>query len=130
VLFDALGLVQTLRPELCNLARRCFLWICRRLQQNIGARKAQLQTVKNAAYAWRQILFFLALSPRDHVEEFSLWAMDQLSKQSPNFQTRFKPALEGLALVIRGLALPPGQDEYNGARRFLGWTTEKHWLLS
>ena len=62
VLFDALGLMQALQPELDNLARRCFLWICRRLQRKIDTWKARLQTVKNAAYAWRQMLFFLALS--------------------------------------------------------------------
>lgn len=130
VLFDALGLRQELQMELPNLARRCFQWICRRLQQKSTTWKARLQSVKNAAYAWRQLVFFLALSSGDQVEQFQLWAMDHLGKQTTEFQLRFKPALEGLSLAVQGSALPPVQDQYAGARRFLGWTTEKHWLLS
>jgi hypothetical protein len=132
-LFDGLVLVQAMRPEMVPLARRCFEWICRRLQTKIDAWKAQLQTVKNAAYAWRQMIFFLSLASEEDLETFQLWADEYLGKQPRTFQARFKPALDGLALAAQGIALPPGQQaraSTSGARRFLGWTTEKHWLLS
>jgi hypothetical protein len=99
----------------------------------IDAWKARLQTVKNAAYAWRQMVFFLAIAPQDRIEGFLLWADEYLGKQPSAFQTRFKPALEGLELAAQGISLPAEQqarDGTAGARRFLGWTTEKHWLLS
>ncbi len=48
-------------------------------------------------------------------------------------EVRRWPALEGLALAAQGISLSPEQqarEDRTGARRFLGWTTEKHWLLS
>jgi len=95
--------------------------------------KARLQTVKNAAYAWRQMMFFLAIAPKGRTEAFQLWADEYVGKQPTAFQARFKPAVEGLALAAQGISLPPEQQPREGsagARRFLGWTTEKHWLLS
>jgi len=134
VLFNAFGLVQSLQPELENLAQRCFAWICRRLQQKIDPWKARLQTVKNTAYAWRQMIFFLSLTSKGRIEVFQHWVDEYLGKQPSAFQTRFKPAVHGLALAAKGIDLPPQQtacdESTGGARRFLGWTTEKHWLLS
>jgi hypothetical protein len=134
VLFDALGLARALQPELENLSRRCFAWICRRLQQKIDTWKARLQTVKNTAYAWRQMIFYLSQTSKDRIEMFQHWADAYLGKQTPIFQARFKPALQGLAMAAQGFSLPPEQqaceEAGGGARRFLGWTTEKHWLLS
>jgi hypothetical protein len=130
VLFDALNLGDALQPDLEDLARSCFRWICRRLQQKVDTWKARLHVIKNTAYAWRQMIFFLALLPSDRVETFLSWAMDHLGKQSASFQNRFRPAMEGLVLAARGSALLSGQDERIGARRFLGWTTEHHWLVS
>jgi hypothetical protein len=128
VLFDALGLTETLRPRLRELAGRCFEWVCRRLQQKTEPRKARLRVVKNTAYAWRQMTFFLSLLPEDAVEEFLAWASGYLGEQRPEFQDRFRPALEGLALSVRGLSPEGRAGEEGGSRRFLGWTTEKHWL--
>jgi hypothetical protein len=134
VLFNALGLVQTLQGDFENLARRCFAWICRRQQHKIVPGKARLRMVKNAAYAWRQMVFFLSLGPKDCIDSFQLWAAEHLDKQSPDFQARFRPALVGLSLAVHGVPLRseqlPGAGLTEGARRFVGWTTEKHWLLS
>jgi hypothetical protein len=124
VLFDSLGLTTTLRLHLGDLARRCFAWICRRQQQKIDPWKARLQMVKNTAYGWRQMVFFLALLPADAVEEFLGWASDHLAQQRPEYQMRFRPALEGLSRSARG------QPIAEGTCQFLGWTTQKHWLLA
>jgi hypothetical protein len=132
VLFDALGLGQSLRPLLGELARRCFVWICRRHHQRAASWQARLRMVKNTAYAWRQMVFFLALLPCEEVRELLLWAEQHLSQQRPDFRLRFRPALAGLARATQGL--PPeeraGKDRTGNARLLLGWTTEKHWLLS
>src|SRR4051812_23310909 len=58
VLFEALGLGDALRPRLRGLSERCFTWVCRSLQQKRDPWKAKLQAVKNAAYAFRQMVFF------------------------------------------------------------------------
>ncbi|HLK59940.1 MAG TPA: hypothetical protein VKU00_25490 [Chthonomonadaceae bacterium] len=132
VLFVALGLSERLRSDLDTLAQRCFAWICRRHLQMPPNGKARLQLVKNTAYAWRQMLFFLALESEGTAEAFLAWASDYLSQQPTAFQARFQPAMEGLARALQGL--PPETRTWfgrtNRPRRFLGWTTETHWLLA
>jgi hypothetical protein len=129
VLFDALGLTEVLRPRLREFARNCFEWVCRRLQQKTDPWQARLRTVKNAAYAWRQMVFFLSLLPADGLQEFLAWADGHLEEQRSEFQDRFTPALDGLRLAATGTALE-GEEIATGSRRFLGWTTGKHWLLA
>jgi hypothetical protein len=127
VLFEALGLGETLRPRLRELSERCFAWVCRALQQKRDPWKAKLQAVKNAAYAWRQMVFFLSLLPEDGPVEFLTRAEGHLAKQRPGFRDRFGPAVEGLRLVVAGGTLGATGA---GPKPFLGWTTGKHWLLT
>jgi hypothetical protein len=93
--------------------------------------RPRLQMVKNAAYAWRQMLFFLSVAPAGMRESFLARADSHLGEQSTEFQTRFRPALMGVARALHGLTCEalPSPDEPAGARCFLGWTTERHWLL-
>ncbi|MGW4807146.1 hypothetical protein [Kitasatospora sp. NPDC004272] len=82
-----------------------------------------LATVKNAAFAWRQMVFHLSLcTPQDRRA-----VLDVLVADHP---ARLAPAVAGLALVAAG-----GEFEDDGtagkgsARRLLGWTVGPHWLL-
>jgi hypothetical protein len=61
VLVDGLGLRDALEPRLPELARRCFTWICWRQQLKSADWRSRLHMVKNTAYAWRQMVFFLWL---------------------------------------------------------------------
>ncbi|MBN9121155.1 MAG: hypothetical protein J0I06_18725 [Planctomycetes bacterium] len=130
-LFGALGLMEELGPQLEALALRCFDWIGRRLRQTKGHWKTRLQAVKNAAYAWRQMVFFLAVAPEGTVESFLARAAERLARQPEPVRVRLAPALAGLVRAARGLPVeaPASPEEPSGARRFLGWTTGKHWLL-
>jgi hypothetical protein len=125
VLVGGLRLVETLRPRLEELARRCFKWVCRSQQQKIEGWQARLQMIKNTAYAWRQMVFFLSLLLGDVVWKFFAWASEHLTEQDEAFQKRFAPALNGLMRAAQGRSA----EEPPEGRRFLGWTTEKHWLL-
>jgi hypothetical protein len=129
VLFDALGLTESLRPRLEELALRCFAWVCRRLRQKCAAWQPQLRAIKNAAYAWRQMVFFLAVTPAESVGAFLGRADALLGEQSPHLQGRLRPALVWLARAARGLPVEAPATLEEG-RRFLGWTTERHWLLA
>ncbi|MEW6735998.1 MAG: hypothetical protein AB1489_32185 [Acidobacteriota bacterium] len=129
VLFDGLKLKKILEPALEKMARGCFEWICNRQQQKIDQWKARLQMIKNTAYAWRQMIFFLSLMPNEGVEKFLSWANEHLGKQRPEYQIRFRSVLEGLFLVSKGISLDDQIRHSNEVVRFLGWTTEKHWLL-
>jgi len=113
-----------------DLAVNCFIQICRRNRQMPADWKKRLQMIKNSAYAWRQMILFLALLPQREIVEFYSWASEDLAKQSPELQARLAPAMLGLKRAIDGLPTEASGDE-NGkgeAKRFLGWTTGKHWM--
>jgi hypothetical protein len=132
VLVDSLGLrdhVADLAPE---LAGRAFAWLLHRLRQHPASWKAQLQAVKNAAYAWRQAIYFLSLCEAPAQTEAVARLRDQVRATGEEFQSRFGPVVDGLAHVVAGgrfdvsgMASEPG-----GGRRFLGWSVGPHWILT
>jgi hypothetical protein len=128
VLFDALGLAASL--QLLDLARRCFTWICRRQQMKISAWGPQLQMMKNTAYAWRQMVFYLSLASPEEVETFAEWSAGHLQEQEATFRQRFEPVMAGLRSVIAGDRFASGGVHAgSGGRRFLGWSMGRHWLF-
>jgi hypothetical protein len=65
------------------------------------------------------------LLPTSEVNQFLAWADQHLSQQRAEFQVKFRPAVEGLNRAAAGRSL----EEGNLARRFLGWTKDRHWWL-
>jgi hypothetical protein len=47
-----------------------------------------------------------------------------------DFATRFGPALQGLIVAADGQLILNLAARGSGARRFLGWSKERHWLLT
>ena len=103
VLFAAFDLARVLRPHLRDMAGQCFRWICRRQQAKADQWHARLIMLKNTAYAWRQMVFYLSFLDRDEVRAFVVWSEDNLAAQNPDYAGRFQPALRGLTAAI----LPP-----------------------
>jgi len=127
-LFDALDLAQSL--SLDDLARRTFTWICRRERTRVKDWHAQLTRVKNAAYAWRQMIFFLAHLDAPAVAAFIAFAEAHLKAQGSEVETRLRPALTGLSMVASGGRFgSDGIDAATGGRRLLGWSVGRHWML-
>jgi hypothetical protein len=93
-----------------------------------AAWKSQLQMMKNTAYAWRQMLFFLSVSQAS-VAEFVAWAETHFESQSAAFRARFAPAIRGLRFVGEGGRFDDAGITPDGGRRFLGWATERHWAF-
>jgi hypothetical protein len=128
-LFAALGLGPTLSGRLRSLSEQCLRWIWKR--QISKSWKANLRMVKNSAYAWRQMLFFLSFLDAETISSFVQWTHHEGMKQTAPMGRRVAPALRGLERVVNGGSL--GQQEIGDAseeaRRFLGWTTTRHWLL-
>jgi hypothetical protein len=129
-LFASLDLIDVLRDQLVDLAKLCFRWICKRHQMKTDKWHARLIMVKNTAYAWRQMVFFLALLPDRSVADFLVWAEDHLSDQSEEFRNRFRPALKGLIIAADGGSIDNDSARREGVRRVLGWSKERHWLLT
>ncbi|MFC3500198.1 hypothetical protein ACFOOK_04350 [Micromonospora krabiensis] len=88
-----------------------------------------LATVKDIAYAWRQMIFFMSLpqvgDPAEVVAD--LWR--ELERTAPDVRDRLRPAVAGLAEAAVGERFDA--DGRGGAgRRLLGWTMNGHWLLT
>ncbi len=128
VLFSALGLRSVLDAQLISMAQQCFRWVCRRQQLKMDDFHARLIMLKNTAYAWRQMIFFLSLQP-DRVPEFLQWAAAHLQQQPEAFRARFEAAISGLDLASLGQVPPDEPTGRSRARRFLGWSTQRHWLM-
>jgi len=90
---------------------------------------ARLIILKNTAYAWRQMVFFLALLPKSNVADFLRWAERHFDVQEEEFRNRFRPALQGLVFAAEGSSIDSGSARHPDARQFLGWSKTKHWLL-
>jgi hypothetical protein len=128
-LFSELGLQESLRPHLHDMARRCFEWVCRRLQVNDPNWHARLIMVKNSAYAWRQMVFYLSFVETEELPEFVDWMRTHLSIQQPEFQNRFQPAFDGLVAASEGRTPHHVDANRNDGRQFLGWSKSRHWLM-
>lgn len=129
LLFGELGLKALLHHRLGSLAQECFQWICIRQQMKIKFYHSSLVMLKNTAYAWRQMVFYLSMLDDaerrcaiDSIEEY-------FAAQPTAFRERFLPAIIGLRVAAAGLPLTLNRQKSEGARVFLGWTTERHWLL-
>ncbi|RSS80017.1 hypothetical protein [Streptomyces sp. WAC06614] len=109
-------------------ARACFATVCR-LVGRVHGHPRPLGTVKDAAYAWRQMLFHLSLCPPDRQAAVVEWVAAEAARQPWHVAARLGPAVAGLRMVAAGGEFGPDGTAHGGlVRRFLGWTTEGHWM--
>jgi hypothetical protein len=125
LIFGPLGLEDELRNHLREMAEQCFAWICHRQQAKTTTWHAKLIMLKQTAYAWRQMVFYVSRLSNLEAGQFIVWAGEYLQEQYCDFRAHFAPALHGLARVHGGGSLDDAAD----ARLFLGWTQKHHWLL-
>ncbi len=111
-----------------DLARRCFVTVCR-LTARVHDHPRPLATIKDAAYAWRQMVFHLALCAPDEQASVLAWLDEESARHPAHATARLAPALAGLRLVAEGGSFAAdGTADDGRARRFLGWSTDGHWL--
>ncbi|WP_030543326.1 hypothetical protein [Streptomyces albus] len=116
------------RPGWADLARRCFVTVCR-LTARVHGNPRPLSTIKDAAYAWRQMVFHLSLCPPDAQRRVIAGLCEETARHPAHVATRLAPALAGLALVAGGGTFgADGTADGGRARRFLGWSTGGHWM--
>lgn len=124
-LFSIPELSAELQANLREMSEATFDWLLNELALPRTDRHSCLIAVKNGAYAWRQMLYYLSKLPHDEVVEF-VDAMElAVSKYRQEFTVRFHPAIVGIRNVLAGRS-----PEVDGGKKFLGWTTTRHWLLS
>jgi hypothetical protein len=123
-LVQPVGVAPT--PGWPELARRSFraVW---QLVSRVHNNPRPLGTIKDAAYAWRQTLLYLALTSHEDQAAFVAWAREQVRAQPAHTTERLDPVVAGLAHVLAG-----GMFDADGvageARRFLGWAVGGHWM--
>lgn len=117
-------------PGWPELARRAFAVLCDRLA-TANRSALPLRAVKDAAYAWRQALFFLSMAGDAEARAFTAWAKDEADRLFGPVATRTTAPTAGLDRVIAGLdhVLDGGGLDDDGAypRRFLGWSGR--WII-
>jgi hypothetical protein len=86
-----------------------------------------LRVVKDAAYAWRQMMCFLALAPIGEQAEFVADAQRRAAAAGEDVRRRLTPLVLGLVHVVAGGAFDGSAPA--GARRFVGWSADGHWML-
>lgn len=130
LLLHDLGVKLLLRDRLSTIAHDCFVWLCARQQMRIERHHARLVMLKNTAYAWRQMIFYLSLLDTSAQSSALAGIQAHFARQTESFRARFLPAMLGLRLAAAGQTLPQYEPASDGARVFLGWTTARHWLMS
>lgn len=105
-----------------DLARRCFVTVCR-LTARVQANPRPLSTIKDAAYAWRQMLFHLSLCTPQEQTRTLTWLTEEAARHPDHVMARLSPALTGLRQVAEG-----GSPDEGDGRRLLGWSTGGHWM--
>ncbi|MFH8477081.1 hypothetical protein [Streptomyces sp. NPDC018000] len=116
------------RPGWADLARRCFVTVCR-LTARVHRHPRPLGTIKDAAYAWRQMVFHLSLCPPEEQRRVIAVLNEEPARYPAHVAARLAPALAGLALVAEGGTFcNDGTADGSRARRFQGWSTGGHWM--
>ena len=128
VLTMGIGIQNEITELSEELAQSCFYWICKRLQANAASRHDNLIAIKNSAYCWRQMLYFISMADVHAQDRFIKWCNTHLQQQHDAFITRFKPAIDGLNTAFHKHTPPPQIPNTAGAQ-FLGWTNQHHWLM-
>ncbi|MFD9522999.1 hypothetical protein [Streptomyces sp. NPDC059979] len=109
------------------LARDCFDTVCRLVNRMAG--KPMRSTIKDTAYAWRQMLFHLSLCEEAEREAVLAWIEADIARRPPLVRARLAPAVAGLNLVAAGASFEADGTGADGrARRLLGWSTDGHWM--
>ncbi|MFF8474686.1 hypothetical protein [Streptomyces sp. NPDC015414] len=105
-----------------DVALRCFDTVCR-LTGRVHHNPRPLGTIKDVAYAWRQMVFHLSLCPPDWQRDTLDRVGEVCARQPWHIAGRLAPALTGLRQVVSGERVDRGTG-----RRLLGWSTGRHWL--
>ena len=121
-LFSLFNWKNNARVELEAAVVNCFTWICKRQQLKISNYHAKLVMVKNTAYAWRQLIFFLSQLEGERQTEVFDRLQAYFLQQPAKFRTRFEPMMLRLSDLIK---FKESSVEYI----FTGWTTGTHRLL-
>jgi hypothetical protein len=108
-------------------AERCWSEVVR-LTGLLRRSRRPLPVVKDAAYAWRQLVFFCSLPGQDAVAVAAGLAAG-LTDLPAHVRDPLAPVVGGLADIAAGGTFDADGRSAHG-RRFTGWAVGPHWLLA
>ncbi|QEI05692.1 hypothetical protein FXN63_07435 [Pigmentiphaga aceris] len=117
LLLELPGVRERLTTGADELARKCFAWVLRHLQLTGGGHHVERHRRKNAAYAWRQMVFLLSLQTKP-LDAFLAYADTLLSAQPKDFVRGFYPISLGLHMAVES---PEIWHTSRELMPFLGW---------
>lgn len=126
-LIVGLDLRGSLEGRFAGMAQSCFRWIASRNQMKVDDWHAQLILIKNSAYAWRQMVFYLSMLSEADMASALGWMEKHFEKQSEQFQLRFQAVFDGLRACVQGM--PQNLQVHEPGGPFLGWSDKRHWLM-
>ena len=110
-------------PALARTAFGTVLVLADQLRQEPGG----LTTIKDLAYAWRQLIFYLSCCDSGEQAIFLVQLGADLAAAPASVRERLLPAIIGLHHVLDGGTFDSDGKAGDG-RRLTGWTTGRHWL--
>ncbi|MEV6113493.1 hypothetical protein AB0L59_13505 [Streptomyces sp. NPDC052109] len=105
-----------------ELALRCFDSVCL-LTGRVHHNPRPLGTIKDVAYAWRQMVFHLSLCDATEQRRVLDRLTEEAARRPWHVAARLDPALTGLHQAVAGTPADAGTG-----RRLLGWSTGGHWF--
>lgn len=105
------------------LALNCFVWLCDRLELIPPTYHAELISLKNSAYAWRQMVALMSELSESELNVVITKLKLHLSHRSVDLQSRLAPIMRALtSAAIEGTYLS------DRSQQFLGWALDRHQL--
>ena len=103
------------------LALKCFSWVCDRLELAPPTYHSELISLKNSAYAWRQMVALMSELSEDELNDVILMLQSHLSSRSLDLQNR-------LTSTMIALSRAAVEENYlsDQSHQFLGWTLGRH----
>ena len=124
-LASVLGLDPVLRPRAVELGQACFRFACKELQEGERAStKAKLTRVKNSAYAWRQMVFFLSFADEGAQESFLAWADGTPRGSARGFRTALPARRSTGSRSLPAAATSPRPRSWAAPGASWGWRPE------
>jgi hypothetical protein len=111
------------------MADECLNWISRRHAQPQNDWRAQLQMIKNTAYALRQAILFMSFCEAPTQRQIATKWTDTLGQDDR--LSALRPVCQGVLHIVDGGTFNAEGRPSDGSlgRRFLGWSVGRHWLL-
>lgn len=127
-LVDRLGIADQLAANVPSLAPQIFDWMVQEQTKSRDDWRANLQMLKNTAYAWRQAIYLMSLTDESTQQVVLSRFRESWADGPDRWRVRFEPALAGLERVAASDRFDHSGRASNG-RRFLGWSVGPHWML-